>query len=53
MRSIRKLSRRHLLCFCQLGRRQISEGALFFSPPAVVELCHRGLVEVDGDDSFK
>ena len=47
------LTRKSLMRFCQLVSRQVRYQSKETSFLSVVELCHRGLVEVDGDDSFK
>lgn len=46
-------TRKSLLRFCHRQIRCHSKGTSLPFPRALVELYHRGLVEVDGDDSFK
>ena len=40
------LTRKCMMRFCHLVKRQKSGGGTF-------QLSHRGVVEIDGDDSFK
>ena len=51
-----KLTKKNFIRCCQIVKQQVryqTKEAPLFSSRALVELSQRGLVEVDGDDSFK